>query len=143
MKKSTKEEQKNKTIKAEKKEEFEMKYQIGDIVWVAEFEEEEKEEVNHHFFVVIDDDGQLIPADYFGFVVSSNTSKSKENSIFKYNESLKKDSNNKLDYDSIVKCDKLFQIPKKTISYKLGSVNAQDMIRFLQAYKDFIASDKK
>lgn len=115
-----------------------MKYEIGDIVWVAEFEDIDESIVDHHFYVVVDDDGQVIPADYFGFVVSSNTKKSKENSKFKYNEPLKKDNKNKLDYNSIVKCDKLYQIPKKTISYKLGSVDVVDMIRFLEAYRDFL-----
>ena len=47
-----------------------MKYEIGDIVWVAEFEDTNKKEIDHHFFVVVDDDGQIVPADYFGFVVS-------------------------------------------------------------------------
>lgn len=115
-----------------------MKYEIGDIVWVAEFESKDNKLVDHHYFVVIDDDGQLIPADYFGLIVSSNTSKSKENSKFKYNEPLKKNKNNKLDYDSIVKCDKLYTIPRKTISFKLGSVDVEDMIRFLKAYNDFV-----
>ena len=115
-----------------------MKYEIGDIVWVAEFEDADKNVVNHHYFVVIDDDGNLIPADYFGFVISSNIKKSKENSRFKYNEPIKKNAFNKLDTDSIVKCDQLFTIPKRTISYKLGSVDVEDMIRFLNAYKDFM-----
>lgn len=115
-----------------------MKYEIGDIVWVAEFEDVNKEIVNHHYFVVIDDDGNLIPADYFGFVISSNIKKSKENSKFKYNEPIQKDESNKLKTDSIVKCDQLFTIPKKTISYKLGTVDVESMIRFLNAYKDFL-----
>ena len=117
-----------------------MKYEIGDIVWVAKFEDSNKKVIDHHFFVVIDDDGQLIPADYFGLVVSSNTSKSKENSIFKYNEPIKRSKKNNLDYDSIVKCDQLYTIPRKTISYKLGSVDVEDMIRFLEAYKHFLES---
>lgn len=120
-----------------------MKYEIGDIVWVAEFEDTNKKLVDHHYFVVIDDDGKLIPAEYFGFVVSSNTKKSKENSKFKYNEPIKKNNNNNLTVDSIVKCDQLFQIPKKTISYKLGSVDVEDMIRFLKAYNDFLESSNK
>lgn len=119
-----------------------MKYEIGDIVWVAEFEDMEQNSVDYHFFVVISDDGELIPAEYFGFVISSNLSKSKENSKFKYNEPLKKDDNNHLDYDSIVKCDKLYKIPKKTISFKLGSVDVEDMLRFLEAYNSFINSKK-
>lgn len=115
-----------------------MKYEIGDIVWVAEFESKDNKLVDHHYFVVIDDDGQLIPADYFGLIVSSNTSKSKENSKFKYNEPLKKNKKNKLNYDSIVKCDQLYTIPRKTISFKLGSVDVEDMIRFLKSYNEFI-----
>lgn len=115
-----------------------MKYEIGDIVWVAKFIDTDKKPVEHHYFVVIDDDGQIIPADYFGFVISSNMKKSKENSKFKYNEPLKKDTQNKLDYDSIVKCDQLYTIPRKTISYKLGSVDVENMIRFLEAYRDFL-----
>ena len=117
-----------------------MKYEIGDIVWVAEFEDKDKNLVNYHYFVVINDDGELIPADYFGFLISSNLSKSKENSKFKYNEPLKKNKKNNLAVDSIVKCDQLFQIPKKTISYKLGSVNVEDMLRFLEAYNNFLKS---
>lgn len=115
-----------------------MKYEIGDIIWVAEFEDVDKKVVDHHYFVVVDDDGSLVPADYFGFVISSNTRKSKERSKFKYNEPIKKDDKNKLDVDSIVKCDQVFTIPKKTISYKLGSVDVEDMLRFLKAYKEFL-----
>ena len=118
-----------------------MKYEIGDIVWVAEFEDTNDKKVDHHFFVVIDDDGQVVPADYFGFVVSSNIKKSKENSKFKYNEPLHKNKHNKLNFDSIVKCDKLYSIPNKTISYKLGSVDVEDMLRFLQSYKDYLGKE--
>ena len=117
-----------------------MKYEIGDIVWVAEFEDVNKKMVDHHYFIVIDDDGKLIPAYYLGFVVSSNLNKSKENSRFKYNEPINKNNSNNLSVNSIVKCDQLFQIPEKTISYKLGSVDDEDMIRFLNAYEDFINS---
>lgn len=119
-----------------------MKYEIGDIVWVAEFEDADKKVVDHHYFVVIDDDGQLIPADYFGFVVSSNTKKSKENSKFKYNETIRKNKENNLDTDSIVKCDQLFTIPRKTISFKLGSVDVEDMLRFFKAYNDFLKNSE-
>ena len=115
-----------------------MKYEIGDIVWVAEFADKNNKMVDHHYFVVVNDDGELVPAEYFGFLISSNINKSKENSNFKYNEPIKKNSNNKLDVDSIVKCDQLFKIPKKTISYKLGSVDVEDMLRFLEAYNTFL-----
>nr|DAF14820.1 MAG TPA: PemK-like protein [Caudoviricetes sp.] len=115
-----------------------MKYEIGDIVWVAEFKERESRSVNNHLFVVINDDGEIVPAEYFGFVVSSNIGKSKENSEFKYNEPVEKSDNNKLRTKSIVKCDQLFTIPSECINHKIGTMDVEDIMRFLQAYNDFI-----
>lgn len=113
-----------------------MKYDMGDIVWVTNLQEER--EVNNHLFVVISDDEQLIPADYFGFVVSSNTSKSKEVSRYKYNEPLRKSSTNNLDTDSIVKCDQLFKIPENSINCRIGTVEEEELNRFLMSYNDFL-----
>jgi len=45
---------------------------MGDIVWVKEFNDIRKERIDNHLFVIIDDDGKAVPAEYFGFVVSSN-----------------------------------------------------------------------
>lgn len=91
-----------------------------------------------HLFVIIDDDGNVVPADYFGFVVSSNLSKSKENSIFKDNEEIKKDSSNNLMVDSIVKCDQLMQIPSDNINKKIGEVEEEDLVRFLNAFENYL-----
>ena len=113
-----------------------MKYQIGDIIWVTNLQA--TKQVDNHLFVVISDDGQLVPADYFGFVVSSNTSKSKEVSKFKYNEPLNKSNTNNLKSDSIVKCDQLFEIPTKSINHKIGTVEADDLSRFLVSYSEFL-----
>lgn len=113
-----------------------MKYKMGDIVWVTNLQELKK--VENHLFVVIDDDGQVVPADYFGFVVSSHTEKSKEVSRFKYNEPLNKNNTNKLDIDSIVKCDQLFDIPSSSINCKIGTVEPDELNRFLVSYEDFI-----
>lgn len=112
-----------------------MKYNMGDIVWVTNLTE--SEQVDNHLFVVIDDDGQIIPADYFGFVVSSHTEKSKKVSNFKYNEPLNKNNNNNLDVDSIVKCDQLFEIPSNSINCKIGTVEQDELNRFLVSYGDF------
>jgi len=111
---------------------------MGDIVWVKEFNDIRKERIDNHLFVIIDDDGKAVPAEYFGFVVSSNLNKSKNNSIFKYNEPLYKDNSNNLKTDSIVKCDQLFNIPEEHIDYKIGTTDSGDLIRFLQAYSNFI-----
>lgn len=115
-----------------------MKYNMGDIVWVTNLEDMEK--INNHLFVVIDDDGQVIPADYFGFIVSSHTEKSKENSPFKYNEPLNKNNINNLDEDSIVKCDQFYNIPSNSINCKIGIVEPDELSRFLVSYGDFLQS---
>ena len=88
--------------------------------------------------MIIDDDGNMVPADYFGFVLSSNLSKSKENSIYKYNEIIKKDVNNNLKVDSIVKCDQLMSIPTQNINMKIGAVLEEDLERFLKAFENYL-----
>lgn len=116
-----------------------MEYEIGDIVWVSEaIKNIENENVRNHLFVIIDDDGKVVPMEYFGFVISSNLSKSKENSKFKYNEPLKKDGENNLRSDSIVKCDQLMSIPTENIIKKIGEVNEETINRFLDALNNFL-----
>ena len=118
-----------------------MKYKMGDIVWVTNLQS--IKQVENHLFVVIDDDGQLIPADYFGLVVSSHTEKSKEVSKFQYNEPLDKNNTNNLDTDSIVKCDQLFDIPSNSINCKIGTVETDELNRFLVSYGDFLQNSNK
>ena len=60
--------------------------------------------------------------------------KSKENSKFEFNEPLKKDKKNKLKTDSIVKCDQIYKIPFENIQFKIGQVDIDDYIRFMDAY---------
>lgn len=115
-----------------------MKYQMGDIVFATNaINNESKEEVANHLYVIIDDDGNIVPADYFGFVVSSQTSKSKENSKFKYNEPISMSAINNLKTDSIVKCDQFFDIPANEINIKIGTVTTEELTRFLDAFEDF------
>lgn len=116
-----------------------MKYKIGDIVFALEaIKEDNNESVRSHLFVIIDDDGNMVPADYFGFVVSSNLNKSKENSQYKYNEIINRDNSNNLRTDSIVKCDQLMNIPARNINKKIGEVLEEDIDRFLDAFNNYI-----
>lgn len=115
-----------------------MKYQIGDIVFASDaIIREEKREVRNHLYVIIDNDGNVVPADYFGFVVSSKTEKSKENSPkYPYNEPIEKNDTNNLKEKSIVKCDQLFNIPNENINKKIGVVDGETMNRFLNAFSN-------
>lgn len=114
------------------------KYDIGDIVYVNEYNYNETKTGDSHLFVIIGDDNQLIPLEYFGLIVSSHIEKSKEKSEYKYNEPLNKDTINNLKFDSIVKCDKLYEISKSNVQFKIGTVDVDDFVRFINAYDDFI-----
>lgn len=115
-------------------------YEIGDIVYVSEYKYEDGTPGAGHLFVIIDttDDIGLMSAESFGFLVSSNIKKSKENSRFKFNEPLNKNKANGLNDNSIVKCDVLYNIPPKNILFKIGSIDADDYIRFTKSYENYL-----
>ena len=116
-----------------------MQYNIGDIVFASEaMENERKEEVKNHLYVIISDDGKVVPADYFGFIVSSQMNKSNASSSFKYNEPIVKNNINHLKCDSIVKCDQVWSIPTSQINRKIGTVEEEHMERFLDAYSAYL-----
>lgn len=110
------------------------KYSIGDIVFVVKYEYKSGETGNNHIFVIVDDDGQAIDINYFGFLLSSNTSKS----TYPFNEILNKNKTNGLYKNSIVKCDDLIELPEKDIQFKIGSVTQNELSRFLTAYSKYL-----
>ena len=114
------------------------KYDIGDIVFVNEYSYENNFTGANHLFVVINGDNEVVPLDYFGLIVSSHIEKSKEVSNFKYNELLKADSTNGLKTDSIVKCDQLYNFPKANIQFKIGHVDVDDFLRFVNTYNEYL-----
>lgn len=116
------------------------KYEIGDIVFVSKYNYDNGTKGQNHLFVIIDDDNQLVPIEYFGLIVSSHREKAKKISGFKYNEPLNKNNKNNLKKDSIVKCDQIYQIPEKNIQFKIGQVDIDDYIRFIDAYEEFLSS---
>lgn len=114
------------------------KYDIGDIVFVNKYNYENNIEGSNHLFVVINEDNEVIPLDYFGLIVSSHIEKSKETSQFKYNEPLKADTTNGLKADSIVKCDQLYNFSKGNIQFRIGQVDVDDFLRFVNTYNEFL-----
>lgn len=119
------------------------KYDLGDIVYVNEFDYRNNQSGQNHLFVVVGDDGRVLPLEYFGLIVSSHREKSKENSLLKYNEPLDKNVRNALKKDSIVKCDQLYNFPKINIQFKIGSVDVDDFIRFINAYENYLEELEK
>ena len=119
-----------------------MQYKIGDIIFASKGTKiQDEDEIKSHLFVIIDDDGNVVPADYFGFVVSSRLEKSKTNSRFKFNEPILKNESNNLKVNSIVKCDQLLSIPSKNINKKIGTVSDEEMTRFLNSFQDYITEN--
>ena len=90
----------------EENEEYNL-YNVGDIVFV-----------NNYKY----DDGQnniAVPIENFGMLISSKIDKIK----YKTNRLLKKDNNNNLKVDSIVKTDVIYKILDKQILFKIGQVD--------------------
>ena len=112
-------------------------YEIGDIVFVSDVDNPKVEGAKYHYFVIIDSDLSIVSADLFGFLVSSNKSKEKNNSKYKYNEPITKSKQNGLQVDSHVKCDTLYQFTKYQVVCKIGSVDVDDFLRFLKAYEEY------
>lgn len=111
------------------------KFNIGDIVFVLNYEYKNNTKGTRHCFVIIDD-GEAIDLDYFGFLLSSNLNKS----TYLYNEIIKKDDLNNLNKNSIVKCDDLIKISEHEIQFKIGEVSPNDLERFVSTYIKYIRS---
>lgn len=116
-------------------------YEIGDIVFVSKYNYSDGKYGQNHLFVIIDvEKNELVPVEYFGMLVSSHREKSNEISSYKYNEPLDKNNTNGLNNDSIVKCDVVYSIPPKNIIFKIGAVDVDDYLRFMQAYNEVLAN---
>lgn len=112
------------------------KYNIGDIVFVTNYEYKSGQIGQNHSFVIVDD-GQAIDINYFGFLLSSNLKKA----TYPYNEILNKDNTNKLNKDGIVKCDDLIEITEKEIKFKIGTVSQEDLERFIDTYARYLENN--
>ena len=108
-------------------------FNIGDIVFVNNYEYKNGSNGQNHSFVIIDD-GQAIDINYFGFLLSSQIKKA----TYPYNERLNKNKINKLREDSIVKCDDLIEISEKNIRFRIGKVEQEDLERFIDTYAKYL-----
>ena len=109
------------------------KFEIGDIVFVSNYEYKSGNVGQNHSFVIIDD-GQAIDINYFGFLLSSHV----EKATYPYNEKLDKNNINNLRQDSIVKCDDLIEISENDIRFKIGTVTEEDLNKFIDTYSKYL-----
>lgn len=112
------------------------KFSIGDIVFVSNYKYKSGNNGQNHIFVIIDD-GQAVDINYFGFLLSSQISKS----TYRYNEKLCKNNFNNLHKDSIVKFDDLIMISETDIQFKIGEVSLEDLERFIATYEKYLSEN--
>lgn len=105
-------------------------YNIGDIVYVHNYFYKDGTKGFNHLFVIIDKDNYAVPVNYFCMLLSSRTEKLK----YKHNILLKKDKINRLNRDSIVKTDTLYEISDEDIEICIGKVNKNLVDKFIKYY---------
>lgn len=105
-------------------------YEIGDIVFIEKFNYSNGKKGGNHLFVIIDKENTTVPIENLGMLISSKVEKLK----YKENHLLKKDTQNKLHKDSIVKTDVIYKILNNQILFKLGSVDIEKVKKYKEDY---------
>ncbi len=106
-------------------------YDIGDIVFVQDYNYSDGRKGKNHLFVIIDKDKNIVPFEYFALILSSNLSKLR----FKENVFISKGTKNKLKYDSVVKTDYIYKLTEDMISYKIGTVGEDKVNYYIELCK--------
>lgn len=107
-------------------------YSIGDIVFVKRYKYQNGKDGNNHLFVIIDQDNLAVPIENFGMLISSQIDKLK----YIQNKLLKKDNENGLKTDSIVKTDILYKITNDNILFKIGKVDMDKVEEYKKSYME-------
>ena len=111
---------------------YDSNYKIGDIVFVNEYFYITGDRGKNHLFVIIDQDNLAVPIENFGMLISSNLNKLKYNS----NVLLKRNENNNLNKDSIVKTDIMYRILNENILFKIGEVDRVKVLEYKRCFMD-------
>lgn len=107
-------------------------YVVGDIVFVKKYNYSNGKTGFDHFFVIISQNNFAVPIESFGMLISSKLEKLK----YKSNILLKKDEQNGLDKDSIVKTDVIYKIDNEQILFKIGKVDLDKIEEYKKLYLD-------
>lgn len=111
-------------------EDYNISYNVGDIVFVKEYSYSDGKKGTNHFFVIIDKDNTAVPIENFGMLISSNLEKLK----FKSNKLLEKDAFNNLKKDSMVKTDVVYKILNEQIIFKIGTVENEKIEEYKKKF---------
>ncbi len=117
------------TILKEDYEEYSI-YSIGDIVFVKTYNYENGNTGRNHLFVIISQNNLAVPIENFGMLISSKIEKLK----YGTNKLLKKNAENGLAKDSIIKTDVIYKIDNESILFKIGSVDREKVDEYIECF---------
>ena len=80
------------------------------------------------------EDNLAVSMDYLGMLISSKIEKQR----FKENKLLLKDNKIKLNVNSIVKTDVIYQIKKEEIVFKIGEVDKERIEEYQESYLEIL-----
>lgn len=113
--------------------EYATTYEEGDIVFVKEYEYADGKKGHNHLFVIIEKNTRAVPIEYLSMILSSKVEKQK----YRANKLLKKDKQNNLKKDSIVKTDKVYMLSFSQIVCKVGSVSKEIVDEYKSSYSKY------
>ena len=113
--------------------EYATTYEEGDLVFVKEYEYADGKKGHDHLFVIIERNTKAVPIEYLSMILSSKVEKQK----YKANKLLKKDTQNNLKKDSIVKTDKVYMLSFSQIVCKVGSVSKDIVEEYKANYSKY------
>ena len=105
-------------------------YLIGDIVFVKNYNYKDGAIGTNHLFVIISQNNLAVPIENFGMLISSKIEKAK----YETNKILKKNLENGLKKDSIVKTDVIYKIYNDSILFKIGSIKKEIVDEYIESY---------
>lgn len=105
-------------------------YEVGDIVFVGNYQYPDGREGKNHFFVIIDQNNMAVPIENFGMLISSKIDKTR----YEANKLLEKDEMNKLHCDSIVKTDVIYKILNEQIIFRIGKVDNDNIKEYKESF---------
>ncbi len=94
-------------------------YEIGDIVFVNEYNYTKHNKGFNHLFLIIDKNNVSLSIDYVCMLFSSNLNKL----TYPSNKLIEKNKNNNLMKNSILKTDKVYKILNEQIVFKVGKID--------------------
>ena len=110
------------------------KCEIGDIVFVREYNYSNGSKGYNHLFVIVDSNYQAVPIEYFGMIISSKIDK------LKYNTNMFLEKNSK---NSIVKTDVIYKLLREQIVFKIGSVDIEEIEKYKKCFNEEINEKKE